>query len=701
MNIANMKQASQIGRRLPTSGGILCIAALCLLFTASSAFGEVQKSEWNGYAQISFKVGGRGALLVGPKKAVPGRQWIWRTEFFGIDPQADIALLGKGLYVAYIDVGGLFGAPKALGAMDEFYAHVTKEYKLNAKPVLEGFSRGGLYALNWAARHPGKVSALYLDAPVCDFKSWPGGQGRARHSGRDWRQLLSAYGMNDKEALAYKLNPVDNLAPLAKAKIPILSVIGDMHDWIVPIEENTLLVEKRYKALGGDIKVIKKPKGGHRPHSLADPTPIVEFVLKHTTGGKGVAEKRPLPKPTVKPGNAPRTGRRNLPWNTPTLAKTPKTHETKERPAKGMRSFFYEGAVYKGTPTWVFAYYAAPKGSPPSGGWPAVVCAHGGGGTAYPEWVRFWNAKGYAAISMDLEGHLPGGNAHQVEGNHPVGAGHQNAGPSRIDWFGDRDLPDNEQWFYHAVADVIAANSLLRSFPEINAKKIGLTGISWGGVIVSTVAGIDSRYAFVIPVYGAGFIHESDSPGLAQWFPPKNMTTQQFEDYKTKWDPSAHLPYAKMPMLFVTSVADPVFQINIFAKSARIAGGPSTLCMRPWMIHGHGNGWNDAPEIFGFADSIVKDGPPIPKLDTPIVNSDGRLQSKYTGEFTEAWVYCTNSGGTWKNRKWHFIECVRKGKELVAKGPLPQGTTAYMIYVFKDVGGYRSNHAATELVEVK
>ena len=148
MNIANMKQASQIGRRLPTSGGILCIAALCLLFTASSAFGEVQKSEWNGYAQISFKVGGRGALLVGPKKAVPGRQWIWRTEFFGIDPQADIALLGKGLYVAYIDVGGLFGAPKALGAMDEFYAHVTKEYKLNAKPVLEGFSRGGLYAFN-------------------------------------------------------------------------------------------------------------------------------------------------------------------------------------------------------------------------------------------------------------------------------------------------------------------------------------------------------------------------------------------------------------------------------------------------------------------------------------------------------------------------------------------------------------------------
>ena len=86
--------------------------------------------------------------------------------------------------------------------------------------------------------------------------------------------------------MAYKLNPVDNLAPLAKAKIPILSVIGNVHDWIVPIEENTLLVEKRYKELGGEIQVISKPKGGHRPHSLQDPTPIVEFVLKHTAGVK-------------------------------------------------------------------------------------------------------------------------------------------------------------------------------------------------------------------------------------------------------------------------------------------------------------------------------------------------------------------------------------------------------------------------------
>jgi dienelactone hydrolase len=349
----------------------------------------------------------------------------------------------------------------------------------------------------------------------------------------------------------------------------------------------------------------------------------------------------------------------------------------------------------------VFAYYAAPNGTPPAGGWPAVVCAHGGGGTAYPEWVKFWNGRGYAALAMDLEGHLPGGTSHHVEGNFPTGVGHPNAGPARIDWFGDRDLPDREQWFYHAVADVIRAHSLLRSSKAVNPNKIGLTGISWGGTVVSTVAGVDPRFAFVIPVYGGGFIHESDNPGLAQWFPPNNMTPDQFQDYRTKWDPSAHLPYAKMPMLWVTSVADPVFQINIFAKSAQAAGGPSTLCMRPWMIHGHGNGWNDAPEIWQFADSVVKDGPPLPKFERPRIDPGSRIvHTPYTGreKITEAWIYLTTSQGPWKGRKWHFIQCTIGKEELVSQKPLPAGTTAFMVYVFRDQGGYRDNHAASELV---
>jgi alpha-beta hydrolase superfamily lysophospholipase len=74
---------------------------------------------------------------------------------------------------------------------------------------------------------------------------------------------------------------VDNLAPLAQAKIPILSVCGDA-DTGVPMAENTLVVQDRYQTLGGEITVIAKPGVGHHPHSLRDPQPIVEFILQHS-----------------------------------------------------------------------------------------------------------------------------------------------------------------------------------------------------------------------------------------------------------------------------------------------------------------------------------------------------------------------------------------------------------------------------------
>jgi pimeloyl-ACP methyl ester carboxylesterase/lysophospholipase L1-like esterase len=241
-------------------------------------------SSWETFARRDFTIDGRHCLLVVPASAAKGQPWIWRTEFFGHQPQADLALLHKGFHVAYMDVQNLFGAPVALDHMDQFYDHLTAVRGLAKKVVLEGFSRGGLFSLNWAARHPDRVACIYNDAPVCDFKSWPGGKGKGKGSADDWRRCLKVYGLTEQQALEYKWNPVDNLEALAKAKVPLLHVCGDADD-VVPIEENTRLVETRYRKLGGPITVIAKPGVGHHPHSLENPEPIVAFVLKHTIGG--------------------------------------------------------------------------------------------------------------------------------------------------------------------------------------------------------------------------------------------------------------------------------------------------------------------------------------------------------------------------------------------------------------------------------
>ncbi len=241
-------------------------------------------STWEGFEKHDFKIDGRDCVLVLPASPARGKPWIWRTEFFGHQPQADLALLHKGFHVAYMDVQNMYGAPVALDHMDKFYEHLTTLHGLASKTVLEGLSRGGLFALNWTARHPDRVACVYNDAPVCDFKSWPGGKGKGKGSPGDWQQCLKMYGLTEQQALDYKLNPVDNLEAMARAKIPLLHVCGDA-DEVVPIDENTRLVENRYLKLGGPITVITKPGVGHHPHSLENPEPIVAFVLKHTIGG--------------------------------------------------------------------------------------------------------------------------------------------------------------------------------------------------------------------------------------------------------------------------------------------------------------------------------------------------------------------------------------------------------------------------------
>ncbi|MEK6234719.1 MAG: prolyl oligopeptidase family serine peptidase, partial [Planctomycetales bacterium] len=181
---------------------------------------------------------------------------------------------------AYCDVGGMFGNPQAVKHWNAFYQVLTERHGLAKRPALEGMSRGGLIIYNWAKANPDKVACIYGDAPVCDFKSWPGGKGKGKGGGGTWQQCLKAYGFSEEEALAYQGNPIDGLESLARAGVPLLHVVGDADD-VVPVEENTAIIEARYKKHGGSIQVIHKPGVGHHPHSLKDPAPIVAFVLKH------------------------------------------------------------------------------------------------------------------------------------------------------------------------------------------------------------------------------------------------------------------------------------------------------------------------------------------------------------------------------------------------------------------------------------
>ncbi len=244
---------------------------------------SAKAGEWKGFAKCDFEYDGRACIVVAPKVPAPGLPWIWRARFFGHEPQTDLALLSKGFHLAYMDVGDMYGAPVAVGHWDEFYKFLTGKHGFAKKVVIEGMSRGGLIAYNWAKKNPEKVACIYADAPVCDIRSWPGGMYSGKGSPADWEKCKAVYGLTDEEAADFKGNPLDGLEELAKAGVPLLHVCGAADD-VVPMAENTDLLRKKYAELGGSIRVVSKKGVGHHPHSLEDPALIVDFILGHTVG---------------------------------------------------------------------------------------------------------------------------------------------------------------------------------------------------------------------------------------------------------------------------------------------------------------------------------------------------------------------------------------------------------------------------------
>ena len=184
------------------------------------------------------------------------------------------------------------------------------------------------------------------------------------------------------------------------------------------------------------------------------------------------------------------------------LSKTPEVFEAPELQVEGVKALFYAGPTYRGKPTRVFAYAGFPPQKDGAGGIkvPAMVLIHGGGGSAFDRWVKVWNSRGYAAIAMDLCGCVPVG----TYGNWKR---HEQGGPMGWDAsFGQLGDPAQDQWTYQATGAVMLAHSLLRSYPEVDAERIGVTGISWGGYLTCVVAGVDSRFKLAAPVDGCGFL---------------------------------------------------------------------------------------------------------------------------------------------------------------------------------------------------
>ncbi len=246
-----------------------------------------RSDSYHDFERLTFEVAERECFLVQPHTALPGQPWIWKLEYFEAFPHFELAMLAQGFHLGFIKTGTMFGGAAAMQCWEKFYQAMTNEFKMAKRPVLLGLSRGGIYCYDWAGAHPDKVACLYGDNPVCDFRSWPLRRGKSKTPGtfpQAWRAFIEEQGFQSEEAaLSSKWNPINNLAALSTERIPIIHVVGEDDD-IVPVDENTDIVANRIRAMGGVIKVIRRPGIKHHPHGLEDPTPVIEFVQAAITG---------------------------------------------------------------------------------------------------------------------------------------------------------------------------------------------------------------------------------------------------------------------------------------------------------------------------------------------------------------------------------------------------------------------------------
>jgi pimeloyl-ACP methyl ester carboxylesterase len=187
--------------------------------------------------------------VIEPGTVAPSRPWVFRADLVGREATVDQALLAKGFHIVTGPVP--FNADGPVRAhWNAVYKHLT-DNGFSRKPVMEGAGGAAGEAYVWAIDNPDKVSCIYVENPFL-------------HTHMSSTQ------------------PLDNLAPLARAGVPILHVCGSLDPWL---EANTRAAEKRYKELGGRITVIVKEGEGHFPTSPRDPQPVVEFITASVQAG--------------------------------------------------------------------------------------------------------------------------------------------------------------------------------------------------------------------------------------------------------------------------------------------------------------------------------------------------------------------------------------------------------------------------------
>jgi hypothetical protein len=323
-------------------------------------------------------------------------------------------------------------------------------------------------------------------------------------------------------------------------------------------------------------------------------------------------------------------------------ARTPTTMPASKYPSKylGVQALFFDSVPYQGHATTTFAYLGVPAHTAVDR-LPAILPP--------ARWRRDGVRRVGAPVDRsrvrrdrpDLCGSIPV----RLEGPKQWRRHAPTSGPGGWDPFPEVKRPVAEQWPYHALADAVVATSLLRSLPEVDPERVGVTGISWGGYVTCMLPALDDRLMFAVPVYGCGFIDR------CVWRPNlEKLPPGQRQLWLEEWDPKQYLPAVKVPMLWVDSTNDKNYSLDAQQLSYDLPKSPRTESIVPRMPHNHPA--HQSPEIIHvFVNAVLKNGTPLPSVTlAPAEGRTARATFTWPTEMKSAELQYTTDAGPWPAR---------------------------------------------------
>lgn len=355
-------------------------------------------------------------------------------------------------------------------------------------------------------------------------------------------------------------------------------------------------------------------------------------------------------------------------WKFEELCKVPAYREGVFEDSKvdGLRDLMVSGYAPDNKPAEFFAYVGMPSTPKPKKGYPGIVLVHGGGGTAYPNYVKRWVNYGFAVIALDWYNQrpVPLKDQESTETNVPR---EKLEGGKRNDYGAN-------------VANMVLCNSLLRSLPDVDPDRIAFVGLSWGSWYGAIVASVDKRLKGVVEIYCGDYTPNS----------PKFINGR-------------FLHAAKVPMYWVASTHDQ----NVTLESLRAAFNESPTTLTKSLVvglgHSHAGFEFDSPRRMASHFIDPEKTPSLPILGSASVK-DGIISAEIKSEGlgigkTLLCYSCSSKTEPRHKWKWETIPAERNGNVISAK--IPEGTSQCFLSAYEqNQGTFRDLCGTTEAVDI-